>query len=432
MQISSIKSQISKVTKNPLFSGSIILMVGSTLANLINYLYHLILGRLLGPSNYGELASLISLSGLLAVFPISFSLAVIKYVSASKTKEDKVVLISWLKRKILQLSIVFSILLALISPLIRSFLHINNVEYIFAIALSFIFSLSGFYSRSILQGLLKFKETIISLLVENTTKLVFSVLLVYLGYQVGGAMVAFIISAVIGWYTGNIYLKSYEEKKVNMPSNIKTISLYSIPIVVQSIALTSLYSSDLVLVKHFFSSHDAGIYAAFSTLGKIIYFGAAPIGAVMFPLVSQTYSSGRDYRKIFLYSFITTLALAVSILIAYWLFPQFAIRLLYGEAYLEAANLLFWFGIFIALFTLSSLIINLHLSVGRTKVVVLPVLASAAQILAIWFYHNSLFDVIIISVSITALLLGLLLLYSSYYEKKFSFNKPHFGNSPNI
>ena len=53
--------------KNPLFSGSAIMIIGSNLSNFIAYVYHLIIGRLLGPSSYGTLAALLSLMGLVAV-----------------------------------------------------------------------------------------------------------------------------------------------------------------------------------------------------------------------------------------------------------------------------------------------------------------------------------------------------------------------------
>lgn len=396
------------------------MMGGSTIANTINYLYHLSIGRLLGPSGYGELVSLISLSGLLAVLPASISLVVVKYVSASKTERDQTALINWLKIKIFKFTFVFFILLILITPLIQSFLHIDNPSYIVAVAITFLFSLPALYNRSILQGLLKFKETTISILFENSTRFITSILLVYLGYQVGGAMTGLVTSVVAGWYLTNRYLKPLFWKNPKMSPDIKSMVFYTVPVLVQSIALTSLYSSDLILVKHFFSSHDAGIYAALSTLGKIILFGAGPISAVMFPIVAQRHSKGKGYRKIMILSFLATFIFAIFVLVVYWLFPHFAINLLYGAAYLEASNLLIWFGIFITLFTLSSLIISFHLSVGRTTVVFLPALASVAQILAIWFNHTGLFTVIIISISITALLLSLLLIYSVYNwnEKK--------------
>lgn len=406
-----------EVITHPLFSGSAIMVLGSNSVNILNYIYHLVIGRMLGPAFYGELAALISLMGLLGIIPGSLSLVIIKYVSGAKNEREAAALIHWLKTKVAQTSLIFFIFIIVISPVLASFLHINKLSYLFLIALSSLFAIQTLLNRSILQGLLKFKKMILSVFLENAAKLLISVTLVYLGFRVGGAMLAFVLAAMLGFLVTNHYLKIKSTKESNSSLILKPMLLFTIPVLVQSLSVTSLYSSDLILVKHFFSSHDAGLYASLSTLGKIIFFGAGPIGSVMFPIVSQRHAKGLKIKRIFLYSFFATAAISLSILIVYLLLPGFAVNLLYGSAYLESANLLIWFGIFMSLFTFSSLLINFNLSLNRVKVVIFPLFAAIAQIIAIWFYHQTLFDVILISIIVTALLLTTLLIYSSYANK---------------
>lgn len=425
-----MKKYIAGIIKSPLFSGSVIMIVGSNSANFLNLLYHFVLGKMLGPGGYGEFVAIISLVGLLGILPVSLSLVVVKYISAAKNSSTISALIHWFKTKVFRISLIFSTIILLTSPVISSFLHINNVIYLILIAFSFLFSIQSLLNRAILQGLLKFKEMVISVIAENSMKLLVSVLLIYLGFQVGGAISGFVISIILGWYIAKSYLHYSKEKKgINI--NLRPMLAFAVPVFMQSLAVTSLYSSDVILVKHFFSSHDAGIYAALSTLGKIIFFGAGPIGAVMFPLISKRHAQDGEYRKLFVYSLLSTLILAVFVLVIYWLFPGFIINVFYGSAYLEVANLLVWFGIFITLFTLSSLLITFHLSLGRTKVVWLPVAASIVQIIIIWFYHGTLFAVVVNSIAVTALLLVCLLIYSSY-EKRSSRHRLNIGNSSGL
>ncbi|MBU1031782.1 oligosaccharide flippase family protein [Patescibacteria group bacterium] len=412
-----MKKYIKEIITHPLFSGSAIMIIGSNSVSFINYLYHFVMGRMLGPVGYGELASLIALIGLVGIIPGSVSLVIIKQVSSIKNKLEIDNLVGWLKAKIFLASVIFSISVFLASPFIASFLNIHKISYLILIAISFLFSLQSGLYRSILQGLLKFKEMVFSILIESSAKFILSVFLVYLGFQVGGVMFSLAISAVLGLYITNRYLRYGSVKNTKSSPHIKPMGVFLIPFVIQSIAVTSLYSSDVILVKHFFSAHEAGIYAALSTLGKIIFFGTGPINAVMFPLVSQREAKGQDYKKIFKYSFLITSLGAIFISGLYWLFPSFAINLLYGSAYLEAKNLLLWFAIFISLFTLSSLLINYCLSLGRTKVALLPLVAAIIQIIAITFFHQSLFTVILISIIITALLLTALLIYSTYGKR---------------
>lgn len=406
--------------KHPLFTGSLIMVVGSNSVSFLNYLYHFIMGRMLSPVNYGELAAIISLIGLLGTIPSSLNLVIIKYISAAKNETEIASLINWLKTKIFLASLVFSVLILVSSPFISSFLKINKVFYLILVAISFLFSLQALLNRSILQGLLKFKEMVMSMFIESGAKLLFSILLVYLGFQVGGAMVGFVATTFLGWYVTNLYLKYNFKAGPSVSIDLKHMLSFTIPVLIQSISITSIYSTDVILVKHFFSPHDAGIYAALSTLGKIIFFAAGPIGIVMFPLVSRKNARGEGYKKIFMYSFFATILLSISILLLYWLYPQLSIKLLFGTKYLEAANLLVWFGVFMTLFTLSSLLVNFGLSLGRTSIVILPLVAAVAQIVMIWFFHQTLSMIIFVSIGTTALLLVSLIIYSTY-EKRIRF-----------
>lgn len=417
MKVSYFRFLISNLLESPLFAGSFIMVVGSNVTNLLNYIYHLIMGRLLGPASYGELSAIFSLSILLGIVPTSFSLAIVKYVSAAKSDKDIKSIVSWFNEKIFLVAMGIFLIILVGAPLISSFLNITNYFLVTIIGGGFIFSLPALLNRSILQGLLKFKQMVISVLAENGLKLILGVILVYLGFSVGGALIGLVLATASGWFISRIAISDYISGGKLKVFDFKPLFLYSIPVLVQSIAMASLYSTDLILVKHFFSSHDAGIYASLSTLGKIIFFGAGPIGAVMFPLVAKKQSRGENYKGVFNLSLLLTVSLALVILFIYWLAPEFAVRSLYGSLYLEGANLLVWFGIFITLFTLSFLITSYCLSIGRTRVVILPSLASIIQIIGIWVYHSNLMMVIAVSIIVNALLLLSLLIYSTYGNK---------------
>lgn len=412
-----MKRYITGIITNPLFSGSAIMILGSNATSFVNYIYHLLMGRLLGPSDYGELAALISLSGLLGIVPLSLGLVIVKYVSSAKTDQEISSLVSWVNQKAFIVSSVIFVLILFSTPIISSFLNIHDKTLVMLVALSFVFALPSYFNKSILQGVLKFKQMVLSLMAENIVKLILGIILVFLGFAVSGAMWAFAIAGFIGFLLSRFFIRGYLKKTYLPKPNIKPMVLYSLPVIIYSIATTSLYSTDLILVKHFFSSHDAGIYAALSNLGKIIFFGAGPIGAVMFPLVSSRYAKGQGYKKIFFFSLLATSSLALGILGLYWLFPELAITALYGSLYLEAADLLIWFGIFITLFTLSALFISFYLSLGFTKMVILPLIAAIFQIIGILFYHQDLKTVVQVSITVNALLLLSLLIYFSHATK---------------
>jgi O-antigen/teichoic acid export membrane protein len=408
--------KIRVVLLNPLFTGIFFVTFGNNLINFLNYLYHLLMGRLLGPESYGELATLISLLGILSIVPFSFGLVIIKFISSSKEDEEVSGLITWFNKRVTFLSILVFALILLSTPLISDFLKLKNPWYIPLIGLSFLFSLPSFLNKSILQGLLKFKEMVITQLGENILKLALGIIFVYTGIEVFGAMSGVVVATFFGWIISRYFIKGYA-KKIEYPVKIKPMMLYSLPIIINTIAITSMFSTDLILVKHFFTSHEAGLYASLSTLGRIIFFATAPISSVMFPMVSKKHSKGENYLGVFLLCLFLTFTLAAFVLLVYLLLPSLSINILYGSKFLEVSDLLIWFGVFMTLFTLSSLIITFCLSIGRTKVVYFSALAALGQAILIWFYHMDLLAVIMASIVVSALLLSVLFVYLIYETK---------------
>lgn len=415
-----MRRTIEFLTNHPLFSSSLIMILGSNMTNFINYLYHFIMVRLLSPASYGELATLIALLGLIGLIPGSLSLVIVKYVSSAKSRNEIQKLVHWLNHKVLILGLIIFAALILSSSTISKFIKIENQYLVILIGISFIFVLPTTLNRSVLQGLLRFKHIIFSILAENLSKLLLGILLVYIGYSVGGAVLGLVLAIIIGWAITRFFIKDYYVE-TNGNINARPLLLFSVPVLLQALSLTSLYSTDLMLVKHFFSAHDAGLYAAISKMGQIIFFGTGPIGAVMFPLISKRQSQGKNYHEIFFYSLVLTAVLSLAVLLFYYIAPDFAINLFLGVSYLEARNLLFVMGVFMSLFAVSSLFVSFNLSIGKSKVVILPILAAIMQSIGIFLFHDGLNTVITVSILVCIVLLLGLILYSlsSYYEKKF-------------
>lgn len=412
-----MKANINKLIFHPLFAGSMVMIIGNNFVNFINFVYTLLMGRLLGPSDYGTLAALLSFVGLIGMIPFSLGLVVIKSISSSKSEEEAQILISWFSRKILIFSIAVTVLVILTSKITSSFLNINNSFLIILVGLYFLFSIPAFYNRSVLQGLLRFKETVASIITENIFKLIFSIILVYLGFAVSGVVGVFVASALFGWLITRKFIKKYLTQANDPPKKLKPIFLYAVPVLIQAISATSLYSADLILVKHFFEAADAGLYAALSTLGKIVFFGASPIAAVMFPIISKKQSKGENYHKIFLYSLFLATGISLVVLVLYWLFPSLAILILFGSNYLKGSPLLVWFGLLMSLYTLTTLFTSFHLSLGQTRVVIFPAIAAVGQIIGINLFHDSLQEVVTVSIIVVSLLLLSLSVYFFYASK---------------
>ena len=92
-------NKVKGLISHPLFSGSAVMVVGSNLSSFLAYIYHLIIGRLLGPASYGELAAILSLIGLFAASFAFLGLVVIKFVSAAKKMKSNLFFLGLVKKR---------------------------------------------------------------------------------------------------------------------------------------------------------------------------------------------------------------------------------------------------------------------------------------------------------------------------------------------
>lgn len=173
--------KIKDFLKHPLFSGSAIMIGGSLLANAFNYVYHLIMGRMLGPAMYGVLASIFSVLYIVSVVPMSTSFAIVKFISSAKDKKERIIVYESIKKFIFQIAIIISVLIFLLSPYIANFLHIEKVSNIRYISIIVFFSLITLVNQASSQGVLKFFGVIVPTLISSLTKLLLGIVFVIMG-----------------------------------------------------------------------------------------------------------------------------------------------------------------------------------------------------------------------------------------------------------
>ncbi len=401
--------------QSKLIIGSLVMAGGTLVGGVGGYIYHLLMGRMLGPTDYGILTSLISLIYLLGIPLGVLNLVVVKFVSGFKGKKDFDSIVSFFRlvnRKVLIFSLLFLLLLLLLTPLMSVFLHLSSFLPVLLVLAFFLTSAFLMINRSFLQGLLKFGYFSSSSILESVLKLVFAFFLVLAGWKVYGALAGFLAGGLAALLFTYLPLwKLRIKKKVQIKIKKEKIFKFALPVFLSTLAFTSLFSSDLILVRHFFPGEQAGFYSALLTLGRIIYFLALPVISVMFPMVSERCEVGTRYRNLLLASFFLVFLIGFLITGVYFLIPRFIIRLFFGTLYLSASSYLGYFALFLSFYSLALLLNNFFLSIQRTKLVFLPMVAALGQIIFIYLFHQSLGQIIFISLTASALLFLSFLLF---------------------
>jgi len=164
-------------------------------------------------------------------------------------------------------------------------------------------------------------------------------------------------------------------------------------------------NSDILLVKHYFTSVDAGLYASLALIGRIVYFIAWMFVMLLLPTVIQLKKEGKSTLPILLkyVSYIT--AIATLIITSCFFFPQQIIHVLFGAEYVSIASLLWKYALATGVFAISNIFAYYYLSLDKYIPVVLSGLFGMMQVVFIIFYHDSLAQVVDVQILVMVLLL---------------------------
>ncbi len=406
-----------KLRSNQFLVGSLVMVVGSNLYNGGQFIYHFLGGRLLGKAQYGDLAAIISILGIIGIVMLSVNLTIVKYIATSEKEDDVKNFSRWAHYWALMIGTALAGGIIVLTPFLASTLQISDMRALYLLAPIVFSYILVVVLRSMLQGMMKFHWYVSSMLVEAAAKILFTIIFVVMGFALFGAVLGTLLGVCASYAIGYYSMRSYVSGKRGERPAILPLVKYSIPTFLQGLALTSMYSTDLLLVKHYFSPQEAGLYAALAILGRVVFFGTMPVTQVMFPAVAKKHAANLPYYIILGLSIILILSFSLVVTFGYAIVPTIPLGVLYGTSYLDGAPLLPWFAVFMGLLALCANQIQFYLSIGKVKIIGAFLVASVVQIVGIMAYHDSLLTVIQVSIATAALLLATLFIYFAYHVK---------------
>ena len=401
-----MRGLLQKFTSQGLARDSAIVFAGSMGANVGSYIYHLLMGRLLGPSGYGELSSLLSILYVFTVPLLVGQTVLVKFVSGFKAHGE----VGQAKSLFINVTKLFAVIcliglpvVLIIAPTITAFLHLSTPSLFILVYIFFVFSLLSVATSGVLQGYQQFIW--ISIFGAGTVLLKVIISIPFIQWGVFGVLSAAGIAS-IATYLLYFFPLRFVLKAKSRPTELTRREAFgfAIPTLFTLLGITSIFSTDIILVRHFFSADDAGLYAALAILGKIIFFASSAIALVLFPVLSEKTAKGDSSKKL-IYSALTAVTfISFGLASVYFLFPDIIVGLLFGNAYSGAGALLGMFGIFLALFSIGNIVATICLAVGKTGVWFIPVGCAILQIIAIAIFHTSIRTVIMLDIAIGLLL----------------------------
>lgn len=389
-----MRKTINTLWNNSFIRGGMLFTVSSFVINIVNYFFNLLAARSLGPQGYGEITTLFSYVSITAVPSIVLSMFVIQKISSSGKQKyifaSSLVQLFWQKIKKWWFMFIFILILAPFIPKLANLSSISGLLLLPLIVFSFI---ATFYA-AVMQGLQLFFLLSLITLFGVTLKL-FGAILTTFGVDGVGTILFFILlSALIPIMVNVRVLKSYFQRKISisLPQTEKRIIslLYNpqfILILVSTLAITMLNNIDIIFVKKFLSSENAGIYSSWSLLAKIIFYALGPLIAISFIFFSSS-ETKKHQDTTLVVSLCILLFIGIGSFIFYKVFATFIVSLFFGARFQAVVPYLNQASIFGALYSAIQYINSYFLAIKSRFALLLFVLLPVYVILLFLIPRN--------------------------------------------
>ena len=404
--VATIKFIKSKIKPEQIFMLSVLLVNGG------NYLYNLILGRFLGPDKFAAAAILVTFLLVLSFVAMTFQLVAAKF---SVLFDQKIFqqFISKLYKNAFFVGIALALLIILFSNDLQVFFKTSSSKMflIFGLGVPFYFLMS--VNRGVYQGKKELTSLSITYQSEMISRLLITFLLLYfLNFDSSLLISLGILSSFIfGMLPFKLSIFSFKTD-FKLPTAKRTM-VRNFFIITAFYELTQIIinNSDILLVKHYFASYEAGLYASLALIGRVVYFIAWMFVMLLLPAVVQLKKEGKSTLPI-LMKYVSYIGLiALSIVFLCYIFPQQIIILLFGDRYLEIAPLLWKYALATGVFAISNIFAYYYLSLDKYVPVVLSGIFGMLQVVLVTQYHNSLAQVVNVQIFAMFLLLVVQLIY---------------------
>ncbi len=287
-----MRQQVQRLWANQLVRGTGVFLGGNVLVNLGAFIYHVLMARMLGPIEYGILGSLIGLTYFVSVPTGAIDLLVVKVIATFPKGRllgrIKSFLI-YLAAKLVKWLLALALILAVITIPVTNFLHLQSFGGVVLVWVGIYFLVASVVGLAALRVMLQFGQVVVNQILGMGLRIGFSVGLImigmrsYLGAQWGLTLSLLAALGILTYQLRPVWRAAPVEIEP-AKFRLRTLALTSL---LFSVAFVSMYSLDIILVRHFLPQFEAGIYTSLATAGKIVIFPLSPIAVVLLPLVAR-------------------------------------------------------------------------------------------------------------------------------------------------
>ncbi|HZQ68632.1 MAG TPA: oligosaccharide flippase family protein [Terriglobales bacterium] len=383
-----------------------IMLVSSGVVGGMNLIYNLAVAHSLGAEGFGHASAVYTVLMLLSSITLSFQLLCSKFVAKNDFIPAKVGIYRFLHRRAWLVGVAVTLLLVYCSGSVAHYLNLPTSSYILLLAGGVIFYIPLGARRGLMQGMYDFPHLATNFVLEVVVKLAGAILLIRLGYGVDGVIGAMVASIVLAYF----FARPHRDLTIDATAGLPQALGEGVQATVFFVGQVIINNLDIVLVKHFFSATEAGLYAAVALVGRVVYMLSWSVVSSMFPFSAGVRSHERDGRAVLSTALLLVVLITSLFTLGVWLAPARLWQMLLGSGFPlglhhSYSSLLVLYAATTGLYSLCVVLMSYEISRKIGNVSWLQLGFSAAIIAGIYLIHRNLSQVIVVQLVLMLALL---------------------------
>ena len=388
-------------------SGAIV-GIGIGLAGVLQSVFHLALARILGPSQYSLLATL--LAAVLIATPLTLALqaAVAREVAWRLAHESEAaagIVLRETLRALLRRGLALLVVLSPLALLVALLVDVRDPVPVIATAATLVGMLLFSIAWGGLQGTHRFVALSAAQCWFAAVKLTAGVAIGLLGAGAGAVMLGVAGAAIVTAAVSALLLRRLWEAGRSLPSSPRRIlrGFAGGPAVVLTL-FAAVSGMDVLVARLAFTPGTAGDYSAVSFGARAMLVIPLAVTTVLFPRVATMSDTERERRHLLGGLAAVGLIGAVASAVLF-VAPETIVRIAFGSAYVSAAPWLGPLAVAMTLFALANVYVYHFLSLGQSQYTILLAGVVTVQIALYALFHDRPVDLIGVLIASAALLL---------------------------
>jgi O-antigen/teichoic acid export membrane protein/glycosyltransferase involved in cell wall biosynthesis len=385
----------------PAFSrDAIVLFVALGLLNGSNYLFNVVVSRLLGPGAYGELAALFAATLVLSVpFGVVQTLAA-KHAATLREEGEAAALAAGASKALLPIAVLATLFSLAVSPLIAVFLS-SGVGTAALLAPYIGVSLLASVHLGVLQGRLRFGALAGVTLAGVAARLVVGITLVWAGFGVPGALLGTVLAQTVALgLLLPLTLRGLGRRPA--PATLAPFRGETVSALVALAAFWLLAELDILLGRHYLNSATSGYYSSAGLLARVLLFLPAALSIVALPRFAAARNNPvLAFRRLSITLYLVA-GLATCGFLGLVFLRHFLVDVTFGSSYSPAARLLPLLALGGAALAVVNVLVYYHIAL-ETRAHRLLLAALAGEMVGVGFFHASGTQIALVFVLTTSL-----------------------------